>query len=183
LRARVSPPADIGTPRNARPALLELQAFNAAQIEATSAARKAAGLGVSKWSCIRRCARCSTAPRLGEQGVRTVWIGAIVRRLESFRKHFNEQQGHAPMKLSARLVLLAAVAALPSKFVFAFTAEQVEAGLMSYTQSCAACHGPELRNLPNAPLQGNEFIAKWRTRSTNDLLAQDAHDDAARKPR
>jgi len=37
-------PADIGTPRNARPALLELQAFNAAQIEATSAARKAAGL-------------------------------------------------------------------------------------------------------------------------------------------
>jgi hypothetical protein len=37
-------PADIGTPRNARPALLELQAFNAAQIEATSAACKAAGL-------------------------------------------------------------------------------------------------------------------------------------------
>ena len=38
-------PADIGTPRNARPALLELQVFGAAQIEATSAARKAAGLG------------------------------------------------------------------------------------------------------------------------------------------
>ena len=37
-------PADIGTPRNARPALLELQVFGAAQIEATSAARKAAGL-------------------------------------------------------------------------------------------------------------------------------------------
>jgi len=37
-------PADIGTPRNARPALLELQAFGAAQIEATGAARKAAGL-------------------------------------------------------------------------------------------------------------------------------------------
>jgi Fe-S-cluster containining protein len=37
-------PADIGTPRNARPALLELQAFGAAQIEATSAARKAADL-------------------------------------------------------------------------------------------------------------------------------------------
>jgi len=76
------------------------------------------------------------------------------------------------MSHRARLVLLAAVAALPTKLVFAFTAEQVEAGLMSYTQSCAACHGPELRNLPNAPLQGNEFIAKWRTRSTNDLLAQ-----------
>jgi Fe-S-cluster containining protein len=37
-------PADIGTPRNARPALLELQAFGAAQIEATAAACKAAGL-------------------------------------------------------------------------------------------------------------------------------------------
>jgi hypothetical protein len=37
-------PEDIGTPRNARPALLELQAFGGAQIEATSAGRKAAGL-------------------------------------------------------------------------------------------------------------------------------------------
>jgi Fe-S-cluster containining protein len=37
-------PQDIGTPRNARPALLELQAFGTAQIEATSAAREAAGL-------------------------------------------------------------------------------------------------------------------------------------------
>jgi Fe-S-cluster containining protein len=37
-------PGDIGTPRNARPALLELQVFGAAQIEATSAAREAAGL-------------------------------------------------------------------------------------------------------------------------------------------
>ncbi|HET7924973.1 MAG TPA: hypothetical protein VFL30_08740, partial [Rhodanobacteraceae bacterium] len=76
------------------------------------------------------------------------------------------------MSLSARLVLLATVVALPSPLAFAFTAEQVEEGRASYTQSCAACHGPELRNLPNAPLQGDEFIAKWRTRSTNDLLAQ-----------
>src|SRR5688572_13734946 len=37
-------PQHIGTPRNARPALLELQVFGAAQIEATSAARTAAGL-------------------------------------------------------------------------------------------------------------------------------------------
>ena len=37
-------PENIGTPRNARPALLELQVFGTAQIEATSAARKAAGL-------------------------------------------------------------------------------------------------------------------------------------------
>ncbi len=37
-------PQHIGTPLNARPALLELQVFGAAQIEATSAARTAAGL-------------------------------------------------------------------------------------------------------------------------------------------
>ena len=37
-------PADIGTARNARPALLELQVFGTAQIEATAAARMAAGL-------------------------------------------------------------------------------------------------------------------------------------------
>ena len=76
------------------------------------------------------------------------------------------------MSLFARLVTLAAVAAVPCKLVYAFTSEQAEAGQASYTQSCAACHGPELRTLPNAPLQGNEFVSKWRTRSTNDLLAQ-----------
>jgi alcohol dehydrogenase (cytochrome c) len=76
------------------------------------------------------------------------------------------------MSLCARLVTLAAVAALPVDLARAFTAEQAQAGLSSYTQSCAACHGADLRTLPTAPLQGTEFIAKWRTRSTNDLLAQ-----------
>src|SRR5690349_1105755 len=76
------------------------------------------------------------------------------------------------MSCSARLVTMFAVAALPIEAAHAFTAEQAAEGQASYTQSCAACHGPELRNLPNAPLQGNEFIGKWRTRSTNDLLAQ-----------
>ena len=76
------------------------------------------------------------------------------------------------MSSCARLAALAAVAALPFDLAYAFTAEQADAGLASYTQSCAACHGADLRTLPTAPLQGNEFIAKWRTRSTNDLLAQ-----------
>jgi Fe-S-cluster containining protein len=39
-----SHPEDIGTTRNARPALLELQAFGTAQIETTAAAYKDAGL-------------------------------------------------------------------------------------------------------------------------------------------
>jgi alcohol dehydrogenase (cytochrome c) len=76
------------------------------------------------------------------------------------------------MNRCARLVTLFTVAALPLELAHAFTAEQAEAGLASYTQYCTACHGADLRTLPTAPLQGNEFIAKWRTRSTNDLLAQ-----------
>lgn len=75
------------------------------------------------------------------------------------------------MNLRARLATLAAVVSLPS-LAFSFTAEQAAEGLANYTQSCAACHGADLRTLPTAPLEGEEFIAKWRTRSTNDLLAQ-----------
>jgi alcohol dehydrogenase (cytochrome c) len=76
------------------------------------------------------------------------------------------------MNLRARLHVLLVAAVLPAQAVFAFTAEQVQDGLAAYAQSCAACHGADLRTLPTAPLQGDEFIAKWRTRSTNDLLAQ-----------
>jgi alcohol dehydrogenase (cytochrome c) len=76
------------------------------------------------------------------------------------------------MNLRARLHVLLVAAALPAHTVFAFTAEQVQEGGAAYAQSCAACHGADLRTLPTAPLQGDEFIAKWRTRSTNDLLAQ-----------
>jgi alcohol dehydrogenase (cytochrome c) len=76
------------------------------------------------------------------------------------------------MNRCVRFLPLTAILALPAHLSFAFTAEQAEAGLASYTQACAACHGADLRTLPNAPLVGDEFVAKWRTRSTNDLLAQ-----------
>jgi len=76
------------------------------------------------------------------------------------------------MSFRARLAMLVAVAATPFELAYAFTTEQAEAGLAAFTQSCAACHGADLRTLPTAPLQGTEFIAKWRTRSTNDLLSQ-----------
>jgi alcohol dehydrogenase (cytochrome c) len=76
------------------------------------------------------------------------------------------------MNLRARLNVLLVAAVLPTHAAFAFTAEQAQEGLAAYAQSCAACHGADLRTLPTAPLQGDEFIAKWRTRSTNDLLAQ-----------
>ena len=41
-------PEDIGTARNARPVLLELQVLGKAQIEATSAARSVAGLAAQQ---------------------------------------------------------------------------------------------------------------------------------------
>jgi alcohol dehydrogenase (cytochrome c) len=63
-------------------------------------------------------------------------------------------------------------AALTSPPAAAYTTQQAAEGQTSYTQFCAACHGPDLRTLPNAPLVGDEFVAKWRTRNTNDLLAQ-----------
>jgi alcohol dehydrogenase (cytochrome c) len=62
--------------------------------------------------------------------------------------------------------------ALGTRSAAGFTTQQAAEGEASYTQFCAACHGADLRTLPTAPLVGDEFVAKWRTRNTNDLLAQ-----------
>jgi len=70
------------------------------------------------------------------------------------------------------VLLVPIVALLPAHLATAFTAEQAATGQTNYTQFCVACHGADLRMLPTAPLAGQEFAAKWRTRSTNDLLAQ-----------
>ena len=79
------------------------------------------------------------------------------------------------MKLLASLLTAAALAA-PALPAFAAGEKPAKADLVkgqaSYEAVCAACHGADLRTLPTAPLQGDEFIAKWRTRNTNDLLAQ-----------
>jgi alcohol dehydrogenase (cytochrome c) len=76
------------------------------------------------------------------------------------------------MSPSQQTVLAALVVLAPAQFALAFTAEQAAAGRASYQQFCIACHGADLRMLPTAPLAGQEFAGKWRTRSTNDLLAQ-----------
>ena len=73
--------------------------------------------------------------------------------------------------LPARVLAMAALA-LPAQLALAFTEQQARAGAATYAQFCAACHGADLRTLPTAPLMGDEFVGKWRTRSTNDLLAQ-----------
>src|SRR5690606_28466102 len=52
----------------------------------------------------------------------------------------------------------------------AFTAEQAAAGAAAYAQHCVACHGESLRQLPDALLGGREFLAKWGTLGTNELV-------------
>jgi alcohol dehydrogenase (cytochrome c) len=54
----------------------------------------------------------------------------------------------------------------------AHTPEQAAAGRVSYTASCAVCHGENLRLLPTALLQGPEFMSRWQGRSTAELYNQ-----------
>jgi alcohol dehydrogenase (cytochrome c) len=67
----------------------------------------------------------------------------------------------------AAVLLLAHVATAQ-----AFTAEQVAAGRAAFQQSCAMCHGADLRSLPNAILAAPEFTSRWQGRTTSDLLVQ-----------
>ena len=67
---------------------------------------------------------------------------------------------------------LAIVAASQAPGALAFTAEQAAAGRAAYEQTCANCHGPTLRQLPNALLAGTEFVGRWGNRATSDLIAQ-----------
>jgi mono/diheme cytochrome c family protein len=41
-----------------------------------------------------------------------------------------------------------------------FTPEQATAGRAAFTETCATCHGANLRQLPNALLGGPEFVAR-----------------------
>ena len=54
----------------------------------------------------------------------------------------------------------------------AFTAEQAAAGRAAFQQSCAMCHGADLRSLPNSILAAPEFTTRWQGRTTSDLLVQ-----------
>ena len=54
----------------------------------------------------------------------------------------------------------------------AYTTEQAAAGRQTFQDTCATCHGANLRNLPNAILAPPEFSARWTGRTTTDLLLQ-----------
>jgi alcohol dehydrogenase (cytochrome c) len=75
---------------------------------------------------------------------------------------------HLPLRSAVALAALM----LPATTALAFTSEQATAGRVAYEQTCATCHGANLRLLPNALLAGNEFVGRWGNRATNDLIAQ-----------
>src|SRR5512139_1192035 len=76
------------------------------------------------------------------------------------------------MSTISRSALVLASLALPVTSAFAFTNEQATAGRVAFEQTCAMCHGQNLRQLPNAQLAGTEFIGRWGNRATGDLVTQ-----------
>jgi S-disulfanyl-L-cysteine oxidoreductase SoxD len=51
-----------------------------------------------------------------------------------------------------------------------FAAEQAKRGEALYTDSCAACHDPQLAGGVGPALAGKEFIAGWKDRTVGDLF-------------
>ena len=52
-----------------------------------------------------------------------------------------------------------------------YTTAQADAGRTTFHAECAPCHGAEMQGgVEEPPLAGPRFIAKWRTRTTHDLL-------------
>ncbi len=51
-----------------------------------------------------------------------------------------------------------------------FTKVQADAGRVTYKNSCASCHTPDLGGRDDAPqLAGDDFMSAWRTRTSRDL--------------
>jgi len=69
-------------------------------------------------------------------------------------------------------VLAALALVVPANAALAHTEEQAAAGQAAYEQYCAACHGANLRQLPDALLVGREFVAEWGERGVDELVEQ-----------
>jgi alcohol dehydrogenase (cytochrome c) len=67
---------------------------------------------------------------------------------------------------------IAGLLALGATSAWSFTDDQAAAGAAAYSQTCIVCHGPTLRQLPEALLGGREFVAKWGSRGANELIDQ-----------
>jgi S-disulfanyl-L-cysteine oxidoreductase SoxD len=52
-----------------------------------------------------------------------------------------------------------------------YTAAQADAGQVAYAATCARCHGRAMQGgVEEPPVSGARFRAKWRNRTTHDLL-------------
>jgi alcohol dehydrogenase (cytochrome c) len=67
---------------------------------------------------------------------------------------------------------LAGILMLDGLPAWPYTAEQAATGRAGYEANCQVCHGADLNLLPTAPLVGARFLNRWRTRNTNELVAQ-----------
>jgi len=74
--------------------------------------------------------------------------------------------------LQTLVVFIGSVPAFGTTTAWPFTAEQAAAGSAAYAQYCVACHGANLRQLPDALIAGREFVAEWGSRSTDELVEQ-----------
>src|SRR6187402_2228783 len=74
------------------------------------------------------------------------------------------------VRLRVLMLLVIVAVASYAQSTWTFTPQQVAAGRTAFEQNCAACHGMNLRQLPESLLAGREFSAKWGSRGTNDLI-------------
>ena len=69
-------------------------------------------------------------------------------------------------------LVVAGVILLDWVSVQAYTPEQAAAGQTAFAENCASCHGDDLVLLEPAPLVGDSFTNRWRSRNTNEFLIQ-----------
>jgi alcohol dehydrogenase (cytochrome c) len=72
----------------------------------------------------------------------------------------------------ARGGVIAIIALAGATGAHAYTDQQAAAGRDTYAASCAMCHGSDLRLLPQAMLNGEEFMSRWRGRGVSELIRQ-----------
>jgi len=68
------------------------------------------------------------------------------------------------------VLFLVPLMAQPSSPTSVFTKAQADAGRVTYKNSCASCHTPDLGGSPEFPqLAGDDFMSAWKTRTSRDL--------------
>lgn len=75
----------------------------------------------------------------------------------------------AMVTMAAGLFVVPLVARQPAT-TSVFTKAQADAGRVTYKNSCASCHTPDLGGSAEFPqLAGDDFMSAWKTRTSKDL--------------